>query len=333
MNEFLTGHFGTKDRRLSESELARLHVDFDKEDFYDWYFSKTEKTTRIPIWHFTGSDRKLNDYSPFRGWFPRRFPRTLLSAFVASEARLLIWQVSKENEGVVSDWARWIVGQRGPAVVVVSGEEPLSIDEYFTDLYAGIIHNQPLRRAAQPKDSDRLSVFLFLGRQADDLLRFDRWTDQLFARVGRLSEAYASTRSKISRARSTELESWQQYLHRADIPRLSVHLEKADAKAAELDANIQGLRREIDFSRESGGVYPLTEIAARLPTLETAAEALYPRVQNQLREDARKAAERAPRVLNANFADPKTRQVSANRQGWSLGANIIYCWTWDPDGA
>jgi len=342
LNQFLTMPFGTKDRWLSESALAELDTDFrTKSPFQRLFVQRAAvRKTRYAICHYTGADRDLSSYLPFSDMlqnsrlartiqnlgssaqvFLSSIARLLASRLAATETRLLIFEVSRRNEGVVEEWAKRIVRQRGPAVLVVSGSERRSIDAYFTHMYAGIIHNQPLRIAAQPRESDRVSVFLSLAREADSLLSFDPLKNQLLTRVRRLSAAQASLYRQLSiEPEDNDLvKSWQQYLHRTDVPKLTWHVAKAANQVVAIGSGITSLQRDLDFSHETGGVYPLVDIEDKLPELEIEASSLYPALQSQLTEDAIKAAQRAPRVLNANFADPSTRHVHTEREGLVAG--------------
>jgi hypothetical protein len=106
---------------------------------------------------------------------------TLRDVLVGLQTRLLILQAAAFSSGNAARLARYLVGGGGPAAaVVVSGGTPDGLEKYFTDLYANIIHNEPMRSVAKPGDiGGAPDVELLLGEHGDDTLRFDRWLEHL----------------------------------------------------------------------------------------------------------------------------------------------------------
>jgi hypothetical protein len=235
------------------------------------------------------------------------------------QTRLLIIQTSEYGRLLAAGLALAIVEAGGPATIVVSGGSPRGLDRYFTDLYANITHNLLLREVVTPVEADDAPVVqAFFGEGADEALQFTRWLGEITSMIERVelgeqfvlndvasddvSMLHASQRRRLEtkvRERILEMENFEVADVIRDLPRL------------------RRLREEINFAQETKGVLPLNDLAQSAPALEAASRTFeearhrYPNLARQLTKEAKAMAHTAPRVLNANFADPRNRSLVA----------------------
>jgi hypothetical protein len=271
-------------------------------------------------------------------WYPRYF-RDIL---VAIETRLLILHVGHYSHDDALQLAQFIVGSGGPATVIVSGGTPedrwhgrpvpergaANLDRYFLDLYARIIHNQPLREVARPEDAaDALRVDLVLGLDGDNAL-------QLTPLLDRISSLIDNVKTADLRAVETLTRIDLNMLHARDRERLQNRLRTAVLKGAAwreiiIDnvERLDELRRNINWARETGGAMPLSDLSYAVPQLETtllafeSARERYPELAKELAAEAVKLSSTAPRVLNANFAHPLTREIAVPHRALMAGVD------------
>lgn len=253
-------------------------------------------------------------------------PGALRDALVASKTRLLIFQITSVQAEYSKRLAQFIVGSGGPAVLCVSAEErvtvdgkslqgtplkrqeqqassdpvPQVLDEYFTSLYAGLIHNEPLPRAAEQPWLETqhpnvdIDVSLFYGESGEGLLQFNLWMNELHSR----------------------LETARNVLEAKRLAGQAVNL-----LSSRLDQNIQDLSAVPPgvWDHESEGAVPLSEFAASLEQLERDISAP---IDTTPKSGGKLAVQEppAPRVLNANFADPSTGETLKPREPLVAGS-------------
>jgi hypothetical protein len=230
-------------------------------------------------------------------------PGALRDALVAAGSRLLILQVglTSHKAELLADF---VAGGGGPAVLVLSGRHSERLQQYLVGFYAGLVHNHPLPEIAPPPphtDED-LNVTLVSDPVRDSALLFTGFLNALRTELQVLT---ADIESRAIRMRSEQQER-SGYLHRHQRARIEGVVRQMDATVTEIREDIDRLAQlegEI-WSHESTGVIPLSELTARAEAVR-AAQGLYP----ALEAEAEESPTRAPRVLNANFADPKTREV------------------------
>ncbi len=341
--ERFSAPFGMKERRLSFEQFAGLRVE---QSPAEQSRGAEQPSLRYAIRHYTGDyggEIRSSKHYPLldilrMSRFARMLERlgvpnrSLLSLYrknvnaglALAETRLLIIQTNEELRATTTQWAQEIVALGGPATLIVVAGNEAAIDRYFTQLYAGIIHNQPLSIAA---NSENYPIWaqLVCGEGAESLLSFDPWAKQLLARLERVDQRHADVRRRLTdrSERGATIKNYEQYLHRSQLPnlktRIDANVDSGLKSVLSIDNNLRELKRELDFNRETGGVYPLLNIAETLPAVEKHIEELYADVQNSVEQDLSKAAETAPRVINANFAEPRTKRILGEREGLVAG--------------
>src|SRR5437773_2545782 len=105
-------------------------------------------------------------------------------------------------------------------------------------------------------------------------------------------------------------------LHQEQASRIEPPLQSADADMARLAATSQHMMQQLEsilsWTHEGVGVIPLSQVADTVRAIEGLATDVgirYPKVVEELRGAIDAAASNAPRVLNAGFVDPTTREV------------------------
>ena len=275
----------------------------------------------------------------------------LRDALVRAQTRLLILQVPSEQYSNAARLATFVVGGGGPAVLVVqSGRVPdynafprvlrpmiknwswevddkEALDTYFLGLYANILHNRPLSDLARPEpdlEKRGMTATLIHGQGGNGLLQFDRWVDTIQERIRKAQKA-----TELPKEGFENLRGLTRRLHRSQQHAFESSFRSAEStmerETSSVNTQTHGLLRMLDFHHETGGVIPLSELAGDLPLVEAAAEQLK-NVRSQLQEELEKGlneeAARAPRVLNAGFANTETRSVLG--KGEALVAGRAY---------
>lgn len=253
----------------------------------------------------------------------------LRDALVWCGTRLLILHTRPADADGAERLAGYVAGGGGPAVIVVAGDDAETLDAYFANLYAGIIHNQPLSEVARPSYSmeERLHVTLYLGEGGEELLKFDRLLASLSGRIDALSEEIG----RVEDARTDVLAKRKTYLHNSQLKELEARpLSMPDGtRISQSVSRLKKIRANINWAHESGGAIPLSEVIEALPEIERAFQQaeighdpgadLYSQMRAQLDEDIVGMARQAPRVLNSNFADPRTGLVLEPQQAMTAG--------------
>jgi hypothetical protein len=282
------------------------------------------------IVHFIGAvewkdgDRALRLSEHEARWLP---VRNLLEALQAARTRLLILHVGTRHVPVARDLARSMVDLGGPTVLVAACTDPGLANTYFADVYAGIVHNNSLESAAEPKpwilkSPFGLSIDLYHGQGGSEVLRFDRWLESLSERTQELKTKVESAAAPQPADIAGLRAQAEPFLHRSQTRALDSRLEEATERLTSLRESVAKLSNdleiELDWDHESGGAEPLSKIADIFATVETeAAEVtgLYP----GLKAEVDSTVENAPRVLNANFADPAAGRLLQPSEGLLAG--------------
>lgn len=337
LQKFFDAPFGEKGRAVPGMDYEEMRVkDFPGSrgdvDIFSWsepHFEIIHFIGAVPSWfYFEESHLQLSGEEGRYGSNVIVSGRAmsagkLRDALVMSHTRLLILEVNKRFEESAIKLARYVGGGGGPAVLVVAGGDATTLDAYFTDLYAAIIHNRPLAEAARPNFEKDLNVTLYSGEGGEDLLKFDRFLNGVRSRLVNLRGWVDEWESEVKNF----LAERKGLLHRSQLRKLeSRSYVKPDlGQDVPTLEQLEALDSNINFAHESGGVVPLAEIADALPRIEDAYGQLrgflglgggdtYWQLREQLDADVEEMAREAPRVLNSNFADPRTGLVLEPRQ-------------------
>ncbi|HUQ30733.1 MAG TPA: hypothetical protein VM095_01380 [Pyrinomonadaceae bacterium] len=328
LRSFVTAPFGDNARAFPESAVA---------DLRETAFPGLKHASDIPgspnnhyeIVHISGefshdtSSKEpylfLNDESgvelPYFNNNNNLFAGLLRDALSAARTRLLVLQTNNQwGVAAAAGMARFVVGAGGPCVLTVSGGNKASLDDFFLNFYAGIVHNQPLNYAAEQSAPD-ISVQFFYGEGGTELLRLEPLWNEMRTRAQVVLKMSKNTIQEKRKARAT-IEDASAYLHRSQIEQLKLKLDATErtlgVKISDIRDKASGYLKELDYSRESGGAIPIATMGEELPGLEMEASGVanrYPQVSEELRNDVGKESKRAPRTLNAGFADPVAGRV------------------------
>jgi hypothetical protein len=203
------------------------------------------------------------------------------------------------------DLAREIVEDGGPAILVaMENHADPSLRETLQGFYAELSHDRVLSDAAWGFDGT-----LFLGEGGEGLLQFHPYIEALRTRaraVARTAEEALGMKELLA-----ELSG---YLHQAEVSQMEADAAALANLANELESGaayrVEELQRlgELAWSHEGEGVIPLSREMAALKSLEASAGSAAERYEAVERE-LLSTAERGPRVLNANVAEPETGRV------------------------
>jgi hypothetical protein len=184
-------------------------------------------------------------------------------------ARLLIVETRPpyvQLDGTADQFARHVAGAGGPAVLVVQAKDASARDTFLERTYAAFAHGENLSQLANP--ATNAEVTLYLGEGADRSLMLDRWMSQM--------------QEELNQARLPS----EHYLHAAQIDRLTPTLTTQIERARQMLTSIP----PGPWNHERDGTIRLADASRRIA-----------RARASLRSRTRAAAQRAPRVLNANF--------------------------------
>lgn len=233
----------------------------------------------------------------------------LSDALRTAGTRLLILQVPRRDAPIARPLAEEVVGSGGPAVLVVATGRAW-VEVYLREVYARLVHNRPLAELATPPPSDlpsgEVEVHLYLGEGGNDLLRLDRWLENVQHRAGELASRAHSLRQSAPLPRlDAVLQAPERRLHRSQREALGMRLrevwDRAERVSAEASSAEGEVMNKLDWARESGGAEPLSRLAEVVGRLEAEVTAVSHAIP-ELLTAARSAEREAPRVLNANFA-------------------------------
>ncbi|MBI4546211.1 MAG: hypothetical protein HY703_13515, partial [Gemmatimonadetes bacterium] len=237
-------------------------------------------------------------------------PAELRDRLLAVSTRLLILEVSRRSRREAVRLAEQIALAGGPAALVIVRLEATPLHDYVREVYAGILHNRPLPEVAAAAEGmgPDLDVTFVMGEGGESMLRFDSLLDRLTVRA---SELASRAGDKVA-----DLLGTRRYLHMRQVDRVRTRLDEFDR----LSERVEGVRVEsgeaIDYVRahawehESEGVVPLAAAKEAVEAMETDVDRLTAMYEDLAAELEAEAAH-APRVLNANFADPEAGQAVA----------------------
>ncbi len=248
----------------------------------------------------------------------------LREALLAAKTRLLILQVFPQDNVDAEQLAISVVSGGGPAVLVVYSEDFNALENYFYHVYANITHSGLLPDLAKPEtwvDSSLLSVRIFYGTGGEDVFQFKEWMSTLNDQLGRMRQAINTRNEYITSLQA--LASGR--LHRSQAAALKGRLRSfgKNVNQLQLEENTKELGKlgdtlalisEVAWEHESEGVIPLSKTAEDMAKLAVKQEKLAIRYL-QLRQQLEEKARSAPRVLNANFADPTRGSVLEPYEG------------------
>jgi hypothetical protein len=245
-----------------------------------------------------------------------------------AKTRLLILQnpaflqtmAPDEYRRIAARLAESIISAGGPPVLVIAGaERPELMNSYLLDFFANIIHNWSLSVAAQPKAEIDASVWveLFVGSDGDEILQISRLRDELYGKIETIRRSVNPMAERNLRSRFNYMKP---YLHQSQVKALES--EAHETRAFELDEDLKEgasrildsmskMRMDLDYSHESGAAIPLGESSKAMAAVEEESsrlETLYPAVA-EMETALEEQAAKAPRVLNAGFADPLKGKV------------------------
>jgi hypothetical protein len=271
----------------------------------------TDSNRKFDIVHFAGGSHRSDgrpDLAFDRSATLRIGPGALCDALIEASCRLLVIQSAESDFSAFDQLADLVVRAGGPTVLCATARSPVAADSFLFQFYAGVVHSDPLSSATR-LDSPELIASLRLGKGGDKALD--------------LSEFLAATRDRLERLGAgpdpaarfrQQLESFQNYGHRAQIQAASERIGLASTRMAEVRLAATEALNRLDqlppspWDRETSGILPLAEIANLTRGLNDDTS-LSDRLLDGLEDDLR--ATNAPRVLNANFTDPDARVLGA----------------------
>lgn len=236
----------------------------------------------------------------------------------AAETRLLILHVAAFEAILPAEHlGRLIVGQRGPAVLVVYHPDPYRVGAYLAWFYGDLIHNIPLDAAAGGSHAALgdalLYVRLLLGAGGANLLRLDGAQQALVDRAETALQGLTTLRARVDGLTNVA----RQYLHPIQISALQPETERVLVAANDLQslaAESLTALTELRWDRESRGAIPLATSTSSIGSVEAAVDQLQEQV-DRAEAALRQEQARAPRVLNANFAEPDSGRMLPLRAG------------------
>lgn len=251
-------------------------------------------------------------------------PGALRDALVAARTRLCIFQTPELHPGPTeSVWemnasamAEDIVGAGGPAVLVVGAADAEAMDGYFMHVYADIVHNIPLRTVLTPPApiDQRIRARLYRNSPDENLLRFDSYMDALARRLADTQQRLFNIQQEPGR--DVRLHALRDmgltHLHARDAKDVAGQIDRSRTLDTEIHDTMRRLAdvQRIPWHHEHEGVVPLSEI---IDTADAVDEAVAR--AGRIESEVRNLVDRAPRVLNANFADAQGEHVLEPAQG------------------
>ncbi len=323
LNAFITAPF--QNHSFSPPQLSQLRV---SEFPGVGTLSDPERSNypRYDIVHFVGFVSTYNGdpvIHPGGSISPALHAGGLRDALVAARIRLLILQNTDESLfDVAQHLAGYLVYSGGPSVLCVDSAMEATLDDYFTSLYASIVHNRPLSVAAKPKPEEEpvLRVHLHLNSQGDRALLCDGFMKDLEAR---LRASKKTVGMGVPGRELLDIESlWQgavTYSHKSQTESSRARIDQAKRaidsfrEVPQHLATLASLRGR-SWDHEYEGAVPLSMVADAVGKIEDDLGS-YHALYRELKQELNTRSERAPRVLNANFADPRSGRVVGGCEG------------------
>lgn len=251
----------------------------------------------------------------------------LRSGMAAADVRLLLLQVPSAQHQDGTELSKLLATSGGPSTVVVSAMDPAASQRYFSDVFAGIVHNRPLESVVRPRSSQEGAArdeegglridFIYDPRDLSSL-RLDGYLGEVRTQLNTLETSITLARQRIFAEYGELRQRAEGRTHATQTRAIESRLESAADALKQIETRSSGLSQvlgsELDWAHESGGAEPLSRLAedvAQLESIAAAAVEVSERVQGAVGE----AIEQAPRVLNANFTDPSDRHIVGPMEG------------------
>jgi CHAT domain len=260
----------------------------------------------------------INLGESLRPWPDRQ---ALLDSLNDSGARMLILQnpsflnrqPAASYQKQASELAQWLIEQGGPPVLIIAdATDPHLLNKYLRGFYLNILHNQMLSQAAQPEPDTQAAIWaeLFLGIGGEEILLISRVQEDLSLRAGLVNPIVESMINSYQA--SVAVDQMKAYLRSDQTDAFEKRAREMDDAFAKLGDQALHASRSVNlnlnYQHEWGAALPLGEGSASVRMAEAVTNR-YPEVVTDLKAEIMTAASRAPRVLNASFADPQSRKV------------------------
>jgi CHAT domain len=266
------------------------------------------------IVHFVGSIFEENSDTFFNLLNPST--RLLILQNLSSDMPAPPAEYLRANERL----AQVIIEAGGPPVLIMAGaRRPEASNRYLADVYAKIVHDQPLSEVARPDEQidEDVIVELLLGQGGDDILRLSVLRAQLDARVRAAREAMDAI---LSSNQMAYFHNMSRYLDQNTVAAYGSRLEDItshmERQVSDVGRSMEVAETELNFAHESAGAIPLAESNAAMAALDDEISRLNEtaRALDDLTSDLTAEAHTAPRVLNAGFADATQGNVLGPRE-------------------
>jgi hypothetical protein len=245
--------------------------------------------------------------------------KALLHLTSVARTRLLIMQVIYAADFLPATLlGRELVREGGPVVLVVFADETGEITNGFTGMYFNLSHNQTIPELVKYAwyGDGPARLHLIYGEGAESLL-------QLSGFVGEVQHKHEQMRDEAARqlAFIDDFEKrTKHYLHATQ--RLAFEKETMSMRnmMQEMEPELELAAEKLDeasdlvWAHESDGVIPLSMSSESIERAEMAMATASARFAD-LQEELEQEMSLAPRVLNANFADPESEMVLALHDG------------------
>ncbi len=226
----------------------------------------------------------------------------------ASRTRLFIYEAIDLENFKRSAALAALAKNLGLGVLRVFSPSDAAREEYLMNVYANLLHNRPLPEMTrpQPQIEEQLQVELTYPKGCEDMLNFDRWMDALEKRLARAEKRV----ERITHAQKN-LERLSPLLHHQQLSRLFGQnlREVVENSGSSLRENLEKLRtiRSMPWDHERDGAVYLPRMRESARMADRVTMAAYHELPDapQLADEIRNA----PRVLNANFAEPGGRVI------------------------
>jgi len=238
-------------------------------------------------------------------------PAALCAGLIKASRRLLVIQSDWVDFPNCNRIAELVMQAGGPSVLCATANSIAAADAFFFEFYAGLMHNEPLSSTAARLGSQfpGLDVALHVAADGDHALDI---TPFLISTQNRLASlAFQPNRADALRE---QLGSFLDYGHNAQIRSARERIDLASLRLGDMrEAANEAFTwftqlPPAPWNHERTGILPLAEIAHLARGLE-AESTLSDRLLAGLDDDLQPS--NAPRVLNANFADPDSRVLGA----------------------
>ncbi len=258
-----------------------------------------------------------------RGSGSRFRPGNLRDLLVSAGVRLLILDVATDSSKAIDAWdnadrfASFIVGAGGPPILLMRDMSRPEVETYLEKLLRNILHNVPLRTAAEPSSPD-LTIRLYMAKNADGVLQFDRWVTELVADANLWHSELEMADEELSLIKIDA----QRYLHSSQVHTLlsdPITMVRTNKQQLRTIRHNLGYLMDSPWSREPAGVSPLSKMVVKLDDMKTLAVGKRPSrkragfIVKSLSPNAidvkdtlqavEQATQDAPRVLNAALVD------------------------------